>query len=294
MVSELSNSLGYIPSIPLFEAPTTGLGAQRLDTLCVRMCNLEACKAHTTELTNIIKTAYEKYCAVYPFVANNASASSSSDVKQRVLQRWNNWKVYLSSPPTLSPLPAVLFPSAAKLIDSHIGTLAEAIGVYVVFVELRWDWLPKLYLPSPSQSNRITKGEMEDKVNGIMPVLYKSLGAALFPQVTLAVFKELMHAIYYIMLYGRRSIQQDQVKSIIEPDIATLLTLFSNDLSDEQLDGATKQVQQICEIMHIDTDKLIQMYNSGSAPVSLPIMARIIACRSGKNAQKLIDKIRGK
>jgi hypothetical protein len=42
------------------------------------------------------------------------------------------------------------------------------------------------------------------------------------------------------------------------------------------------------------SDELIRQYTSNQCTLPVPVHVRIIAARSGKNAQKIIDKIRGK
>jgi hypothetical protein len=158
------------------------------------------------------------------------------------------------------------------------------------------------------------------------PVVHACLTRALFPIVAKEIFAQLMSAVQYVLLYGRRSIQEEQVTGettvhgagvrasahgvarphgdsshlldfcpgIVRSDIASLRETFSKVVPASDLSLAMAEIQQLCEVMELPTDELIGLYNRQQSPLPFPIMARIIAARSGKNAQKLIDKIRGK
>ena len=108
------------------------------------------------------------------------------------------------------------------------------------------------------------------------------------------IFIQLLSAIRYVILYGRRSIQIDQVNHILRTDVDRLTNTFDKLIHDKEMNECKREINQLFEVMNIPTDELIAMYNQQRAPLPFPIMARIIAARSGKNAGKFIDKLRGK
>lgn len=103
-----------------------------------------------------------------------------------------------------------------------------------------------------------------------------------------------MSAVLYVLLYGRRSIQEDAVRAIVIDDVMRVQSKFERVISRADMDDSMKDLRRILDVMLLPTDTLIQYYTQDQSPLPLPILARIIAARSGKSAQKLIDKIRGK
>lgn len=81
---------------------------------------------------------------------------------------------------------------------------------------------------------------------------------------------------------------------LIRSDLAQLIDIYSQVVPAVEMNRATREIQELLDVMTLPTDDLIHMYTTQRAPLPFPIMARIIAARSGRNAQKLIDKIRGK
>jgi len=289
----------------LADLPQRGLTVQSLESLCVRLCCLEAAIDQSGELSHSVRAHVQAFVADFPLVAPPgvdlaAAADSGAPSPARLAQRWSEWSGAFDPPARMPPPEASSSLFASSLVPAlraQIEQLSEALAVRQVYVEWRGSWLTKLYAPQPLYNNRVKDGLLLRRIEEGMPLLHCSVTRTLFPIVSKHIFAQLMAAVQYVLLYGRRSIQEDQVRNIIEPDVSELRGTFSKIVPSVELDRAMRDLSALLELMaHRSTDELIAMYTNNQPPASLtlPLLARVIAARSGKNAQKLIDKIRGK
>ena len=197
-----------------------GLVIQTLQSLCVRLCCIEAAIDFSADLSRSLHTQAAAFVTDFPIVAPDAASSSKgehsreSEQAARAARRWQEWSGCFAPPVKLPHMEAGqnAFSEAVDAMREQIEQLAEGVGVSLVYVEWRSTWLTKLYAPQPLESNRIRAGDLENKVEESMPLVHQCLTRTLFPIVAKHIFKQLMTAIQYVMLYGRRGIQEEQVK----------------------------------------------------------------------------------
>ena len=177
-----------------------------------------------------------------------------------------------------------LFPSATARLYEQKKRACELLSTAVVFVEWRDALLVDLYNPSVADGSRVVGGPLLDAVNASMPRIYRALQPSVFPVLCQHLLSHLCLGLSYVLVYGRRVVEQADVQSCLLPDILAVELLFASELSALTVESCCHAYRRLLSVVGWSTEKLLAQYaDYDSKRVAVPrtTLARIIGLRRG-------------
>jgi hypothetical protein len=277
---------------------------QSIRSLCVRLACLAAWKTKISELSAEIQAAWEG------IIAEQSQQIEEGKLLGIKISDWQQWigpensailpeklKTNLLDNVKLGKLePGALFDSVLVELSRDIGRISDLLAVFIVYCDLRQYIIDELYFPSARAGTKIRSGPVSERVNTLMPTVYKAVQAELFPEIVELLLQRLLNAWRFTLLFGRRIIERDDIGPILRDDYDWFVETFGENMEERKLKAALKSLAALLSTMELATEELIARYDrfDRNLEVSLDWVVRIIGLRSGKSVAKFMKKQREK
>ena len=274
------------------EEPSS-VASHSIEDLCIHVASIQACGEQLQDLQQQIQLAWAQLTKKKPQIkqkaqallspssspTNASSASPPSSVSLSALQSSADALLRLSSG-TVSHL----FPSSTARVYEAKKKASELLSIALVFVEWRQALLLDLYNPSAAEGPRVVGGALLDAVNSRMPRIYRALQPQIFPVLCQFLLSHLCVGLSYVLVYGRRVVEQEDCQRVLLPDILAVELLFASELSALTVESCCHAYRRLLGVVGWSTEKLLAQhadFDARKSPVPRIILARILGLRKG-------------
>ena len=313
-VEELAQRSAVDPADP------SSVASHSVEELSVHVASIQACSDMLLELQQQIKAAWTALCKQKPQIRDKAeellaATEAQQQQQQPSDQRGGAVRSALAAPSDVSVDSAAsasasasallrlssgtshLFPSAAAALYADRRRACELLSLAVVFVQWRAPLLVDLYNPSAAEGSHVVGGPLLDAVNGRMPLIYKAVQPSLFPVLCQCLLTHLCQGLCYVLVYGRRVVEQADVQAVLLPDILAVELLFASELSALTVESCVHDYRRLLSVVGWSTEKMLAVhadYAAKRCPVPRMTLARLLGLRRGSLASHFIKTERAR